>query len=387
MKRNCYAQFKKYLSYLFVITFIIPCSPAIGETTSTPWLVLLLDDKIQQGETKAVSEEGGVLTFKNGLILDIPAGAVTELTNITVKDVKCQIVDPILSAYPFTSHEKRCIGGFSAEPDGFVFNKPIKATVPVLPLDPGESPIQFETNLDAQNYWITETDLVYQGTTNTIELSIQHFSDYWWAAMGNHIDEVCSNCSTWDDPYFKPACESLDQLQPSCCLLKPAERARCAPSCLCCRELIAKIKSAGVDSSYGNCQIVGGEVEVTYPECAGFIESFSMSEASKECPKDLCADISGSWSGSWSEISCDDESYSGSWTAEVTVDCTLKGSGIWAYKRGTINPFTLVLKSGGISEDGCGFFSLTGAFRNNDSLSGSYSYSDGGGGSFSGHKQ
>ena len=65
MKINSSALFKKYLPYLFVIIFIFPCPFAIGETKSTPWLLLLLDDKNQQGETKAVSEEGGILIFKN----------------------------------------------------------------------------------------------------------------------------------------------------------------------------------------------------------------------------------------------------------------------------------------------------------------------------------
>ena len=54
MKRNYFPYFIKYLSYFIVITFIIPCSLASGETKSTPWLLLLLDDK-KQGETNAFS--------------------------------------------------------------------------------------------------------------------------------------------------------------------------------------------------------------------------------------------------------------------------------------------------------------------------------------------
>ncbi len=376
----------KCLSYLFAAMFIFSSTFVLGDNNDQPWLLLLLNNN-QQGETKKVTSAGGILKFSNGLILDIPAGAVTEPTDITVKDVQCQMVNPILSAQPFTSHEKRCIGGFSAAPDGFVFNKPIKATVPVLSLNPGEFPVQIEANLDAQNYWVTKTDLVYQGTTDSINLTIQHFSDYWLAVMRNHIDEVCSHCSTWNDPVFVPVCASLDSLQPSCCLLKPAERAKCASSCQCCREKKAIVKSAGVDSSYGNCQMVGGEVEVTYPYCPGSpTESYAISEASKECPNNLCYKIAGSWSGSWSEVSCDGEPYSGSWVGKVTYNCILKGTGIWDYKRGTINPFTMVLKSSGVSQDGCGFFSLTGVFPSNNSLSGNYSYSEGGGGSFTGHK-
>jgi hypothetical protein len=43
------------------------------------------------------------------------------------------------------------------------------------------------------------------------------------------------------------------------------------------------------------------------------------------------------------------------------------------------------ITASGISKDGCGFINLTGTFISN-SVSGSYSYSAGGGGTFSGSK-
>jgi len=282
---------KRYLTYLFALMLILSSASTYGEKKAIPWLQLLLFDE-ESEQTQVVGPEGGTFKFPNGVVLDIPEGAVTEKTTITVKDVPCGKADPILSARQFASHDKRCIGGFSAEPDGLVFNTPIKATVPVLPLNPGEIPVQIQVDLDARKYWIAETDLVHREIQDTVEITIQHFSDYWLAVLQEHIDEVCGNCATWDDPAFIPICENLDLLQPNCCLLRPAERNKCAKNCDCCREKEMIIKASGVDFSHGDCQILGDDVEVTFPYCPHSpTESYAMAETSAGCPEDMNFEI------------------------------------------------------------------------------------------------
>jgi hypothetical protein len=270
---------------------ILLSANAFGGKKALPWLLLLLGEEPEE-TAQEIGPEGGTFKFPSGVILDIPAGAVTEQTTIIVKDVPCSQADTILSARQFASHEKRCIGGFSAEPEGLVFNTPIKATVPVLPLNPGEIPVQVEVDLDAQKYWITGTDLVLRGAENSIEMSIQHFSDYWLAVLYEHIDEVCSKCETWDDPEFIPVCENFDLLQPSCCLLLPAERNKCAPNCDCCREKEMIVEVTEVDFSTGDCQILGSDLKVTFPECPHSpTETQAVSETSADCPEDMTFEI------------------------------------------------------------------------------------------------
>jgi hypothetical protein len=99
-----------------------------------------------------------------------------------------------------------------------------------------------------------------------------------------------------------------------------------------------------------------------------------------------CSDFAGKWSGSWSETHCDGINYSGTWTAKVYSDCQVvaeTNSGLSL--SGTIDPSTGIFTGTEISES-CGFITYDGEFIE-DSVTGSYSYSDGGGGSFTGSLQ
>ena len=98
-----------------------------------------------------------------------------------------------------------------------------------------------------------------------------------------------------------------------------------------------------------------------------------------------CSGIAGEWAGNWSETSCDTFDYSGSWTGTVSSDCVFTGTDNWDHVSGTIDPITLNVTASGISEDGCGAINVSGTFVGN-SVSGSYSYSAGGGGLYSGTK-
>lgn len=97
-----------------------------------------------------------------------------------------------------------------------------------------------------------------------------------------------------------------------------------------------------------------------------------------------CSEISGDWKGNWSETSCDSNSYSGEWTGTIQSNCEFSGTDNWDFVSGTIDPSTMVLTASGVSKDGCGTVSVTGTFTA-DSVSGSYTYSAGGSGTFSGN--
>jgi hypothetical protein len=99
-----------------------------------------------------------------------------------------------------------------------------------------------------------------------------------------------------------------------------------------------------------------------------------------------CSDFAGKWSGSWSETNCDGINYSGTWAAEVYSDCSVIGTSItWITVTGTIDPSTGIFTGTGTSES-CGAITFDGDFID-DFVSGVYSYSSGGGGSFTGSLQ
>ena len=106
------------------------------------------------------------------------------------------------------------------------------------------------------------------------------------------------------------------------------------------------------------------------------------------CAELLCWDTAGDRAGSWSETSCSGYSYTGTWTGYVTSDCRFIGTNEWEFVSGKINPSTKVLTATGTSRDGCGSIAMTGTFTSDlVSVSGSYIYSKGGGGSFIGSMQ
>jgi len=103
------------------------------------------------------------------------------------------------------------------------------------------------------------------------------------------------------------------------------------------------------------------------------------------CDELPCWDTAGNRSGTWSETSCYGYDYSGTWTGYVTNDCRFIGTGEWESVTGTINPSTGVLTATGTIREECGSITMNVTFTSNlISVSGSYNYSRGGDGSFTG---
>jgi len=81
---------------------------------------------------------------------------------------------------------------------------------------------------------------------------------------------------------------------------------------------------------------------------------------------------------------CFFDQYFGNWTALVTSSCSFTGGSIFDTINGTINPLTGILTTSQQTLE-CGIVSMTATFQNN-TMSGSYTYSFGGGGTVSGNK-
>ena len=99
-----------------------------------------------------------------------------------------------------------------------------------------------------------------------------------------------------------------------------------------------------------------------------------------------CSDIAGDWLGTWSETDCFGDTDSGGWSGQVTSSCNFSGGGGFDTINGTIDPLTGILTASANSAFGCGVINLTATFAG-DFASGTYTYSVGGGGQFSGNKQ
>ena len=199
-----------------------------------------------------VGFEGGKFEFSNGVTLEFPVGAVTENVEITIEDLPCDLVDPILAAKAYSSHQKRCVAGFSAEPKGLVFQQPITASLPVPSLEQGEIPIQINVDLNNQNYVLGPTEIIYNGLEGMVEMKIHHFSN-----------KVAG--------FIKKEGETSSPL--------PTEN---------CEEKTIRVEAKAMDFSAGECQILDDSIEVTFLDCPGSpVFSHTITEISDGCPKDM----------------------------------------------------------------------------------------------------
>ncbi len=110
----------------------------------------------------------------------------------------------------------------------------------------------------------------------------------------------------------------------------------------------------------------------------------SSSSGSSGSEEGACADIAGRWEGTYSETYCDGVEYSGIWKATITPDCHISAvtdEGDWY--EGTINDHVLKVTD---NDDACGTLTLTGTVQP-EGMNGTYYYSEGGNGSFSGSKK
>ncbi|NWG01761.1 MAG: Ig-like domain-containing protein [Syntrophaceae bacterium] len=175
----------------------------------------------------------------------------------------------------FPSHEIRCLGGFTGKPDGQVFLVPVTATIPVLPLKPGEKPIQIKVDLDKQKYHLAPTNLTYLGQEGMVVMEIREFST-------NGVGALSTDESSG---YTEPP--------PSCCFEYPTPF-----GCCCALGIEAVSDFSGLfTSSSGpggstDCSIVGMTVTVTFPLCPGSPQETSwVQETTGDCPEDMICRI------------------------------------------------------------------------------------------------
>jgi hypothetical protein len=222
--------------------------------------------------TIVIGEAGGTFEFPNGVVLQVPPGALTQATAIEVTDVECSQVDEILSAHNFDTHEIRCLGGFAGKPDGLEFLLPVTAIIPIPQLEPGEMPVQFKADLDARKYHLAPTNFQYLGQEGVAKIEILEFSTN--LAGGMITDEA----TEWTVPL------------PPCCAQKPMPA-----DCCCLIDMKAVSNYSGLFTSVGSpsdskdCSIAAMEVTVTMPNCPGQPQQTSwVQEISEDCPEMTC---------------------------------------------------------------------------------------------------
>jgi hypothetical protein len=226
-----------------------------------------------KGAPQLVGPDGGTVRYRGGVEITYPPGALTEPTPIEVFDLPVAATQAIIDErdQAYRSHAKRFLAGLTGRPDGLTFLVPVRARIPLLPLEPGELPVQISVDEERRTYWLTDTDVEYDGELGTASFAVRHFSGQGLA--GAQQGNECATCGYWTT--HPDECAALDPIQPSCCLvsnLVRGAREACAPTCDCCKEKGFTLVSgdASFDASFGGvtCEMASGTVTVTYPYCS-----------------------------------------------------------------------------------------------------------------------
>lgn len=243
--------------------------------------------------TRSIGATGGSFTFPSGIALDVPAGALAALTNVTITPLPCNQVEVVLSGAPIISHPKGCLFAFLAEPTGLGFAAPVTVSVPQVPVpSPRSVPIQAIVDLASATYSLEPTQIDYDN--GAVEFQIDHFSTHALSEVqreSQEWDRRCQSCTTFADP----DCTDGDPVtadQPACCGLTAATRVRCGftpQTCDCCRD--RRVRVVQRDLSTGGtsgCEIASREIESQYLDCVDtgpFVDT--LSEVTDDCPANL----------------------------------------------------------------------------------------------------
>ena len=245
-------------------------------------------------EVQVVGPEGGTFGFPGGVVLDVPPGALSFATPLTVDALSCADVDRVLAEQAYSSHRRRCLGGFSGGPDGLTFARPVKAWLPVLVLNPSEFPLLGTVNLSQRTYAPRTTRLKYLAAAGVVAADVSHFSDVvvvGWGEAYKGLSAEEGPCRTCDGS-LTSGCAAFndDPNSNSCCLLPLQTRLAC-PRCKadvvgCCKELGVEVITPEIDASTGDCDFSSTQVTVTFPYCPGTPTATTPVETLMNCPGD-----------------------------------------------------------------------------------------------------
>jgi hypothetical protein len=245
-----------------------------------------------------VDQSGGSFVLPNGVLLDIPPGAVEKPVTLTMGDVPCSQIDALYGATTLSSHDKRCIGALSGEPDGFSFSAPVTVNMPVSTLLPGEIPLWTTSSRRDRNYRLIPGQATYYGEQGVLVAKLNGFSILGGAGANLLPDP--------NDPS-----QSLPADWPNCF------NANASLNDPCCSGAIEVISNEGhtISSDCDLCQLLGYDLSVRFLDCGGPAVRTPQIHATNGCPDDLATTLTPSSLELWT---CEDR------TIEATISGTKK---------------------------------------------------------------
>lgn len=150
------------------------------------------DDPDPSGDnnTFIVDVNGGEFLLNQGIRVIVPANALNTPTTITISNLDYnsysnQYEDPIEVA--------EFLNSFKGEPNGLIFNKPVKFIFPEVSIPSGSIPI-LKTFDEEDNYFVLpKSELTYDPVSRNLEITIYHFSTKLTQAVDQYKSEECTS--------------------------------------------------------------------------------------------------------------------------------------------------------------------------------------------------
>jgi len=245
-----------------------------------------------------VLPSGGRYQLSNGIKLDIPLGAVSEMTILQFRRYQKEEIEPILNGpgrYP-----RDIMSAFSMEPPGFIFQRPISISLPWEPRpDPTSIPFVFDLNLVTGDL---RPGLVYGQPQ--LMTDIPEAGTATEAAMGPYAGDAGIQ-ATEKGPYTKVDCEKKEftivdlstipgnqWIKVQTWIDRVLNASDCyEDTCRCCKFTV-RVHEAEISSDA--CHNMEASGSISYEACGGGVEDwYESDETVKDILFEFTPDLSG----------------------------------------------------------------------------------------------
>lgn len=168
---------------------------------------------IHADASHTLTAAGGRFEFLNGVVLEVPEGAVDAPVDITLAGLSPNTVKTALKNHVHALSSMRYLGGFSSNPV-ITFNKPVKAEIPVLAPGPREVPVLMDLDLNERPHWLDPTAAEYRADKRVVLTQVTRLASLATGAVGDidpeGLEPLCA------DPFYYsifPICRYLDGVQ------------------------------------------------------------------------------------------------------------------------------------------------------------------------------
>ncbi len=134
--------------------------------------------------------EAMTLILEGGIIMELPAGALSGPIQITAKSLDPTETQQIIDGSGI--RKRLFMAGACFTPSGYRFSKPVTVTLPANALLPDtEVPIHFKYDKERHAYYPTDTQVTVTPVDGTITFTLNEFSDHVIAGVADVVTQKC----------------------------------------------------------------------------------------------------------------------------------------------------------------------------------------------------